>query len=61
MEKSLERKAFEFLQMATKYARYTRAFQFLSPNGDVDGSFGFGYSAYVNIGRSNEREVKVKQ
>ena len=61
MKKSLERKAFAYLRMAAKYSKYNRAFQFLSPNGDVDGSFGFGYFAYVNIGRSNEREIEVKQ
>ncbi|MCB9229512.1 MAG: hypothetical protein H6618_07870 [Deltaproteobacteria bacterium] len=61
MEKSMERKALSYLFMATKYSKYNRSFQFLSPNGDVDGSFGFGYFAYVNIGKSSEREIKIKQ
>lgn len=59
--KSLEIKAFAFLRKAAKYSRYNRSFQFLSPNGDADGSFGFGYFAFVNIGKSKEREIEVKQ
>ena len=59
--KSLEIKAFAFLRKAAKYSKYNRSFQFLSPNGDADGSFGFGYFAYVNIGKSKEREIEVKQ
>ena len=61
MDKSLEREALAYLRLAAKYSKYNRSFQFLSPDGDADGSFGFGYLANINIGKSYEYEVAIKQ
>jgi hypothetical protein len=61
LERSFERTALVYLKKAAHYSSFTRAFQFLAPTGDMDGAFGFGYPAYVSIGRSNERELAVRQ
>lgn len=61
LQASMELQAFEYLRKAAKYSRIGRTFEFLTPGGDADASFGFGYFAYIKIGESKETELEVKE
>jgi hypothetical protein len=61
LEKSLEVTSNQLLIIAARYSRYDRMFSFLSPIGDTDGVFGFGYFSYIKIGKSFEQELRIKQ
>lgn len=60
-DRSLELESFVFLKKAAKYAKYSRVFEFLSVDYEVDSNFGFGYLSYVKIGKSKQRELAVRE
>ena len=61
IEKSLELKQLDYMILGTQYAQKTRAFDFLTPGSNTSAALGFGYPAYLKIGKSNSRELEVKR
>ncbi len=61
IEKSHEVKALKYLQVASKYSRKSRMFEFLSPLGDTDSSLGYGYLSSLKIEKSNLKTLQIKE
>ena len=61
IEKSHEVKALKYLQIASKYSRKSRVFEFLSPLGGTDNSLGYGYLSSLKIEKSNLKTLQIKE
>lgn len=60
-EVSYELRQLDFIIEGAKKSIRSRAFDFLNPAGEQDASFGFGYKSYIEVGRSNHREMSIKK
>lgn len=57
--RSVELVGLKYLHLSSKYSTRKRAWNFLTPSSDGEGSMGFGYGSNIQIGRSQTREVEI--